>query len=129
VGTEAELNTDLATLSAVGSSAGKITLDVITQSGVQQETTIPVSTFQPSSAMSFIYVSASAETAPAPSSSSPVIYEPESSGTGALTVSNFRFGTDSLELGAGVTITGEAFSTGVIDLSLSNHGQIVLHHS
>jgi Cellulase (glycosyl hydrolase family 5)/Ca-dependent carbohydrate-binding module xylan-binding len=128
-GTEAQLNADLATLGVVGSKAGSITLDVITQSGVQQEETIPVSTFQSSSAMSFIYNSGSAVTAPAPSSSSPIIYEAESAGTGILTISNFRFGTDSLQLGAGVTITSQAFSSGVIDLNLSNHGQIVLHHS
>ncbi len=128
-GTEAQLNTDLATLGVVGSKAGPITLDVITQSGVQQEETIPVSTFQSSSAMNFIYNTGSAVTAPAPSSSSPIIYEAESAGSGTLTISNFRFGTDSLQLGAGVTITSQAFSTGVIDLNLSNHGQIVLHHS
>lgn len=128
-GTEAQLNTDLATLGVTGSNAGKITLDVITQSGVQQQETIPVSTFKSSSAMSFIYNTGSAETAPAPSSSSPIIYEAESAGTGVLTISNFRFGTDSLELGTGVTVASQTFSTGVIDLNLSNHGQIVLHHS
>jgi Ca-dependent carbohydrate-binding module xylan-binding len=128
-GTEAQLNTDLATLGVVGSKAGPITLDVITQSGVQPEETVPVSTFQSSSAMNFIYDTGSAVTAPAPSSSSPIIYEAESAGAGILTISNFRFGTDSLQLGAGVTITSQAFSTGVIDLNLSNHGQIVLHHS
>jgi uncharacterized membrane protein YgcG len=88
-------------------------------------TPITVSNAAAGSGMSFIYNTGSAETAPAPSSSSPIIYEVDSGGTGVLTISDFRL----VELGAGVTITSQTFSTGVIDLHLSNQGQVLLHHS
>ncbi|HEY6433905.1 MAG TPA: hypothetical protein VIZ17_18140 [Acetobacteraceae bacterium] len=127
-GTEAQLNADLALIQLVATKNDTLTVTVTDQNGLSDQVAIPVTVSKAASDMKFIYNSAANVTAPAPSAA-PVAYEAWTHGTGTLDVTDFRFGTDSLTLQPKVTVTGETVSAGLVALQLSNHAQILLHHS
>ncbi len=127
-GTEAQLNADLALLQLTATKNDTLTVTVTDQNGLSDQVAIPVTVSKPASDMKFIYNSAANVTAPAPSAA-PVAYEAMSKGTGTLNITDFRFGTDSLNLQSNLSVTSETVSAGLVDLKLSNHAQIMLHHT
>ncbi len=73
-----------------------------------------------------IYASGGNQMIPPPPSATPIDYQVMPGGTGTLTVSDFRVGTDCLQLSQGMSITAEtALATG-LDIALSNHGNVML---
>ena len=73
-----------------------------------------------------VYASDLDEIMPAPTSVAGINYEVALGGTGTLTISDFRVGTDSLQLAQGVSITSEAVSGGALNISLSNSAEVIL---
>ncbi len=127
-GTEAQLNADLALIQVLATKNDTLTVTVTDQNGLSSQVAIPIIVSRAASDMKFIYNSAANVTAPAPSAA-PVAYEALGQGTGTLNITDFRFGTDSLTLKSNLSVVSETVSAGVVDLQLSNHGQILLHHS
>lgn len=77
-------------------------------------------------ASQFTFATGADVTAPPPTGIAPVLYQADITGTGTLTISDFRVGTDSIQLGQGVTITSETVSSGTLNIALSNRGAIVV---
>lgn len=127
-GTLAQLNAGLALLEVNASRNDTLTLTVTDQNGQGDQVSIPITVSQPASDIKFIYNSAANQTAPAPSAA-PVAYEAMNNGTGTLNVTDFRFGTDSLTLQSNLTVVSQTMSAGLVDLQLSNHATILLHHT